>query len=226
MRKAVISGLIALGLALAAGTVCAGTATTTQYTPQQGFPDHDGDFSAMLIVIPQAELAEFDKPGGGNRQLNRVSRAETGAILAIKLVFTGLAADANGNGEVTYDLQVLGPDAKVYADSNYKTLAAVRGPVGDGKSVFDNRTKVVMLQFEPQNAPGVYTIKAVAHDEVSERKVSLETQIELVSKGAPAVAAAPVTVPPEATAEEKPAVTKKKGKKKRYKGSRRSKTRR
>lgn len=225
MRKVVISGLIALGLALAAGTVCAGTATTTQYTPQQGFPDHDGDFSAMLIVIPQAELTEFDKPGGGNRQLNRVSRAETGAILAIKLVFTGLAADANGNGEVTYDLQVLGPDAKVYADSDYKTLAAVRGPVGDGKSVFDNRTKVVMLQFEPQDAPGVYTIRAVAHDEVSERKVSLETQIELVGKGAP-LTVAPVTVPSEANAEEKPAVTKKKVKKKRYKGSRRSKTRR
>ena len=225
MRKTVISGLIALGLALAAGMVSAGTATTTQYTPQQGFPNHDGDFSAMLIVIPQAELTEFDKPGGGNRQLNRVSRAEVGAVLAIKLVFTGLAADANGNGEVTYDLQVLGPDAKVYADSDYKTLAAVRGPVGDGKSVFDNRTKVVMLQFEPQDAPGVYTIKAVAHDEVSERKVPLETQVELIGKAVP-VTDALVTVPPEATAEEKPAVTKKKGKKKRYNASRRSKTRR
>jgi glucose dehydrogenase len=226
MRKAVISGLIALGLALVAGTVCAGTATTTQYTPQQGFPDHDGDFSAMLIIIPQQELAEFDKSGGGNRQLNRVSRAEVGAVLAIKLVFTGLAADANGNGEVTYDLQVLGPDAKVYADSDYKTLAAVRGPVGDGKSVFDNRTKVVMLQFEPHDAPGIYTIKAVAHDEVSERRVPLETQVELIGKGAPVVAAAPATVMPEAAAEEKPAVTKKKVKKKRYKASRRSKTRR
>ncbi|CAL4867953.1 hypothetical protein MMA231_02226 [Asticcacaulis sp. MM231] len=220
MRKAAISGLIALGLAFAAGSVCAGTATTTQYTPQHGFPDHDGDFSAMLIVIPQQELVEFDKPGGGNRQLNRVSRAEVGAVLAIKLVFTGLTADANGNGEVIYDLQVIGPDARIYADSDYKALAAVRGPVGDGRSVFDNRTKVVMLQFEPQDAPGVYTIKAIAHDEVSERKVSLETQVELVGTGVP------TTVAPVADTVEKPVVTKKKAKKKRHKGARRSKTRR
>ncbi len=151
-----------------------------EYDPKTGFPDHNGGFSAMVIVIPQQQLSEFDKADGGTRQISRVNRAEPGAQLAIKLVFTGLSADSNGNGEVSYDLKVLTPDGQVYAASDYSHLAAVRGPVGDGRRVFDNRTKVVLMSFEPRDKPGVYTIKAVARDEVAGREVPLATTIELV----------------------------------------------
>ena len=155
-----------------------------EYDPKTGFPDHNGNFSAMVIVIPQSQLAEFDKADGGTRQISRVNRAEPGAQLAIKLVFTGLSADSSGTGEVTYDLKVLTPDGQIYAASDYSHLAAVRGPVGDGRRVFDNRTKVVLMSFDPQDRPGIYTIKAVARDEVAKREVPLVTTIELV----PAVA--------------------------------------
>jgi hypothetical protein len=163
-----------------------------EYDPKTGFPDHNGGFSAMVIVIPQSQLAEFDKTDGGARQISRVARAEPGAQLAIKLVFTGLSADSSGTGEVTYDLKVLTPDGQVYAASDYSHLAAVRGPVGDGKRVFDNRTKVVLMSFDPQDKPGIYTIKAVARDEVAHLEVPLATTIELVPSAAkvevPAVA--------------------------------------
>ena len=201
MQKAFTTVLLAVGVCLLAGPCFSGvtlmpeTPAVVEYDPKTGFPDHNGDFSAMVIVIPQQQLAEFDKADGGARQISRVNRAEPGAQLAIKLVFTGLSIDSNGNGEVTYDLKVLTPDGQVYAASDYRHLAAVRGPVGDGRRVFDNRTKVVLMSFEPQDKPGVYTIKAVARDEVAEREVPLVTTIELLSAASAKAVASPVVVP-------------------------------
>jgi hypothetical protein len=195
--------MLAAGLCLLAGAASGGVTlmpekpAAIEYDPKTGFPDHNGGFSAMVVVIPQQQLAEFDKADGGSRRISRVNRAEPGAQLAIKLVFTGLAIDSNGNGEVTYDLKVLTPDGQVYAGSDYRHLAAVRGPVSDSHRVYDNRTKVVLMSFEPQDKPGVYTIKAVARDEVSERAVPLVTTIELIPPVAakmetPSVAEKPV----------------------------------
>jgi hypothetical protein len=199
MQKAFTTVLLLAGVCLFARPCFSGVTlmpekpAAIEYDPKTGFPDHNGDFSAMVIVIPQQQLAEFDKADGGARQISRVNRAEPGAQLAIKLVFTGLAIDSNGNGEVTYDLKVLTPDGQIYAASDYRHLAAVRGPVSDGRRVFDNRTKVVLMSFDPQDKPGVYTIKAVARDEVSEREVPLVTTIELLP-AAPAKAETPPVV--------------------------------
>ena len=202
MQKAWKTAALVVGLGVVFGTGAgpSGAGVTLmpekpgamEYDPKTGFPDHNGGFSAMVIVIPQAQLAEFDKADGGARQISRVNRAEPGAQLAIKLVFTGLGADSNGTGEVTYDLKVLTPDGQVYAGSDYSHLAAVRGPVGDGRRVFDNRTKVVLMSFDPQDKPGVYTIKAVARDEVAEREVPLVTTIELIPPASAKVEATPV----------------------------------
>ncbi len=194
--------MLAAGLCLLAGAASAGVTlmpdkpAAIEYDPKTGFPDHNGGFSAMVIVIPQQQLGEFEKTDGGSRQISRVSRAEVGAQLAIKLVFTGLDADSNGNGEVTYDLKVLTPDGQIYAGSDYSHLAALRGPVGDGRRVYDNRTKVVLMSFDPQDKPGIYTVKAVARDEVSEREVPLATTIELLPVGAPKVETAPAAETP------------------------------
>ena len=206
MQKAFTTVLLTAGLCLLTGPALSGVTlmpekpAAVEYDPKTGFPDHNGDFSAMVIVIPQSQLAEFDKADGGARQISRVNRAEPGAQLAIKLVFTGLAIDSNGNGEVTYDLKVLTPDGQIYAASDYSHLAAVRGQVGDGRRVFDNRTKVVLMSFDPQDKPGIYTIKAVARDEVAEREVPLVTTIELLPATpaqveTPHVAEAPSAVP-------------------------------
>ena len=195
--------VVALGIVFGAVTAPAGAGVTlmpekpgaVEYDPKTGFPDHNGGFSAMVIVIPQSQLTEFDKVDGGARQISRVARAEPGAQLAIKLVFTGLSADSSGTGEVTYDLKVLTPDGQIYAASDYSHLAAVRGPVGDGKRVFDNRTKVVLMSFDPQDKPGIYTIKAVARDEVAHLEVPLTTTIELLPSATAKVEAPVADVP-------------------------------
>ena len=173
--------------------------TTTNYDPGQGFPDRNGPFSAMLVVIPRSELNEFELPGGA-RHLDRVARAEPGAELAFKILFTGMTGDWNGYGNVTYDLQVLQPDGKVYGASDYRNLDALHGKVGSGKGVFDNRGKVVLMSFEPTDTPGPYTIKATIHDKVAARDIPLQAVIELLPPRPAPVAVPDAVATPQADA--------------------------
>lgn len=159
-----------------------GNATsTTDYSPGRGFPDKAGDLSGMMVVIPQKEMAEFSTPGG-DRHLDRVSRAEAGASLAIKLVFTGVKADANGVANLTYDLKITGPDGKLYSGSDYHSLPALIGQIAPGDGVYDNRDKVVLLQFEPGDPQGAYKIEAVLHDRIAKVDLPLQTSVVLVPK--------------------------------------------
>ncbi|MDI7774726.1 hypothetical protein [Asticcacaulis sp. EMRT-3] len=170
-------------------------ATTTQYDPGQGFPDRKGALSGMVIVIPQQEVAVFGKGDDADRQIDRVSRAEAGADLAIKLVFTGVKADDNGVANLTYDVEVLGPDGKIYGKSDYKGLLAMIGQAGPGDgAVYDNQ-RVVLMQFEPQDMPGTYTVKAVLHDRIARIDLPMQTTVELL----PPRSATPAPVAGEAT---------------------------
>jgi hypothetical protein len=170
--------------------------TTTEYDLHFGFPDRNGPFSAMLVVIPKAELEEFNKPGGA-RHLDRVARAEAGAVLAVKIMATGLQADTNGVAKVTSDVQVLAPSGEIYGKSDYKDLPVWLGPAGKG--VYDNRDRVVLLRFEPTDPPGVYTIKAVVHDRFGQRDIPLQATVELLPPRKPAQMAPAVTAPDPAT---------------------------
>ncbi len=170
---------------------------TTTYDPNAGFPERNGALSGMVVVIPKSELAAFGQPGP--RHLNRVARAEPGAELALKLVFTGPQADADNVVDVTYDLQVYGPDGKLYGASDYRGLEALHGKITSG-GVFDNRGKVVLLSFDPGDAGGTYTVKATLHDQVAKLDLPLMTTIDLLSKAPVAsadssTAAAPETAP-------------------------------
>ncbi len=181
----------------------ANSPTTTQYNPANGFPDHNGALSAMLVVIPKGELQEFDAPSGNGRHLDRVSRAEPGAQLAIKIVFVGVKPDWNANANVTYDLQVLGPDGKIYGHSDYKNIPALQSHIATtGEAgLYDNRPKVVIMQFEPDDQVGLYKIKAVLHDNVAKLDLPLEAGVELLQKGAVVAAkGAPATPAAQASA--------------------------
>ena len=177
----------------------ANTTTTTKYDPAKGFADHNGALSAMLVVIPKGELQEFDQPAGAPRHLDRVARAEPGAQLAVKIVFVGVKPDWNGNANVTYDLQVIAPNGSVYDRSEYKNLVALQSRIvtAEDPGMYDNRPKVVLIQFEPQDEVGVYKIRAVLHDNVAKLDVPLEAGVELLKVGAvAAVKAAPAAAVP------------------------------
>ena len=223
-RSLFVTGVIGVWMtaSLASGqtptvTVPNSTATTS-YDANAGFPDRNGPFSAMLVVIPETELAEFNKPATANRSLSRVARAEPGAKLAIKVLFTGPAGDLNSVGKVTMDLKILAPDGTIYANSDYKDLPVWLGDIGQGRGVFDNRYRVPVVTFEPKDTPGIYTVKATVHDRFSQRDIALQQTVELL----PMPVAAPVVPTPAqaAVADEAPKAgvpvkTKKKSRRKR-----------
>jgi len=175
---------------------------TTSYDSAAGFPDRNGPISAILIVIPETELAEFNKPSSANRSLSRVARAEPGAKLAVKVLFTGPAGDLNSVGKVTMDLKILAPDGSIYANSDYKDLPVWLGSIGQGRGVFDNRDRVPVVTFEPKDMPGVYTIKATLRDRFSQRDIALQQTVELLPT--PSAAGAPVAPAQAAVVEEAP----------------------
>ncbi|ESQ89126.1 hypothetical protein ABAC460_13735 [Asticcacaulis sp. AC460] len=170
------------------------TTSTKEYDPSRGFPEQNGPLSGMLIVIPQAEAEQFNQPSGAERHLNRVARAEPGAVLAIKLVFVGIETDWDNNVDVVYDLSIVAPDGRLYGEE-YKSVTGVKGKLGRSQGVYDNRSKVVLMQFEPQDVPGVYVIKATLRDKIAGRELPLQAQIELIAKTADAPATAPVDIP-------------------------------
>ncbi len=206
-RSLVVTGVVSMWVAASLAsaqtpTIAVPNATsTTSYDAGAGFPDRNGPFSAILIVIPETELAEFNKPSTANRSLSRVARAEPGAKLAIKVLFTGPAADLNSVGKVTMDLKILAPDGTIYANSDYKDLPVWLGNVGQGRGVFDNRDRVPVVTFEPADKPGVYTIQATLRDRFSQRDIALQQTVELLPMP---VAAAPAAPPQAAAAEEAP----------------------
>lgn len=204
-RSLFVAGVASMWMA--AGQVSAQTPTiavpnstsTTSYDAGAGFPDRNGPFSAMLVVIPETELAEFNKPSTANRSLSRVARAEPGAKLAIKVLFTGPAGDLNSVGKVTMDLKILAPDGTIYANSDYKELPVWLGNIGQGRGVFDNRDRVPIVTFEPKDKPGVYTIQATLRDRFSQRDIALQQTVELLAMPA---AVTPVAPPAQAAATE------------------------
>ncbi|MBP2158965.1 MULTISPECIES: hypothetical protein [Asticcacaulis] len=209
------------GLALAQTPTIAvpNSTATTSYDAGAGFPDRNGPFSAILVVIPETELAEFNKPSTANRSLSRVARAEPGAKLAIKVLFTGPAGDLNSVGKVTMDLKILAPDGTIYANSDYKDLPVWLGSIGQGRGVFDNRDRVPVVTFEPKDKPGIYTIQATLRDRFSQRDIALKQTVELLPM--PAAVTAPAAPPAQAAAADEapkaaaPAKSKKKSRRKR-----------
>jgi hypothetical protein len=225
MGSLVVTGIVSMWMAagLASAqipTIAVPNATSTaSYDAGAGFPDRNGPFSAILIVIPETELAEFNKPSTANRSLSRVARAEPGAKLAIKVLFTGPAADLNSVGKVTMDLKILAPDGTIYANSDYKDLPVWLGNVGQGRGVFDNRDRVPVVTFEPADKPGVYMIQATLRDRFSQRDIALQQTVELLPM--PAVGTAPAAPPAQAVTTDEapkaaaPAKSKKKSRRKR-----------
>lgn len=197
MKYWLAAGLLSACLATPVWAQTPAAPSTANYAADQGFPDRNGPFSAMMVIIPEQQLAEFAKPAGSNRSLSRVARAEPGAKLAVKILFTGPAADLNKIGKVTADIMVFAPNGQIYANSDFKELPVWTGQVGDGRGMFDNRDRVPVITFEPGDAPGVYTIRAVVHDRFAMRDIPLQQTVELL-------APPPVTAPAQAAPAETP----------------------
>src|SRR5262249_18367792 len=71
---------------------------------------HDGDFTAALFIMDQADLGEFDKPQDEAPVIKGKKTAKVGDIVAIKVIFAGVQLTDDLKAAVDYDIKVLDPD--------------------------------------------------------------------------------------------------------------------
>lgn len=146
---------------------------------RRGFPDADGEFSAMLIIGDQSQAAEFAKPHGQAPKLSLIGRAKTDQKVFVKAVFTGPAVDGRQECRVVWDVTITDPTGKPWSGADLKNLEALKGRIANRFDVFDARG-FPTLWFEASDAPGVYTIVAEIRDEIGGKKLTLTRTIEYV----------------------------------------------
>jgi len=128
----------------------------------QPWPNQSGDFRAMLTLISEAELKEFDKPSDQSVDVHELDRA--------------VALTSDGSADVTYDFQIVPPGGSGELDD--KGLAVLKGKVPDRWGIFDNR-RAPLLQFDPDYPPGTYKVVVTVTDNVAHRTLSMSKEIEL-----------------------------------------------
>jgi hypothetical protein len=143
------------------------------------FPNHNGDFSAMLVVTDESALKEFKKPSNEGMYLKESSKAKRGDILAIKIIFGGMELTDELMSDVTFDLKILDPDGKIYDGADNKGLEALKAKVPKRFSVFDNRS-FAKIRFEPKDKLGKYQFIASIHDNIGKKSINLIKEVELV----------------------------------------------
>jgi len=146
--------------------------------PNPALPHKDGGFSADLLLMDAAGMAEFSKSTDEPLKLESKSKAERGDILGIKVVFSGITLDDDLNCDVSYDLKILDPDGKVYSKADVKNLVALKTRVPTRFRFFDN-AQVVSLRFEPKDKLGKYLVLVTVRDKHGGKSVKLKRTIEL-----------------------------------------------
>jgi hypothetical protein len=142
------------------------------------FQDRSGDFGALLVLVSEDNLKEFDKPSDQGVMLNELDKAKPGDHIAVKIGFAGMAIADDLKADVTYDLKIVGPNGKIYDGVERANLEALKQKTPLRFAIFDNRG-VMIVRFEPNDARGTYNIFAVVHDNIGHRSIALSKQIEL-----------------------------------------------
>lgn len=144
----------------------------------QGFPHKDGPFSAMLMVLDQESLKEFEKPSSEGLYLQAKNKVKRGETVLVKIGFMGMQLDMNMNADVTYDFKILDPDGKT-AVNEARGVLALSGKVVNPFMVFNTQSHID-VGFEESDKSGVYKFVATITDNIGKRSIPLEAQVELV----------------------------------------------
>ncbi|ESQ76543.1 hypothetical protein [Asticcacaulis sp. YBE204] len=155
-------------------------AATPPANQTKAFPNADGPFSAALVLVGEASLAEFKKPADQGLQLTLIKTASPGDKIAAKVLFMGFALD-EGFGNVTYDIRVLRPDGQVYgtkSKADHKGLLGFKGATMNATNIFNNAATLV-LDFEATDPEGVYKIEVVVHDTIGNHHIPLSAEVTL-----------------------------------------------
>jgi hypothetical protein len=141
-------------------------------------PNRDGQFCAMMTLMAEKDLEEFDKPSDVPIRINSVSKAKRGDIIAITFVFSGMELTDDLRAHVVYDLKIVGPDGELYEDTDLKSQEATRRKLITRFKFYHNDS-MVMIRFEPKDKLGEYKFTAELRDLIGKKKTSFHAELEL-----------------------------------------------
>ena len=141
------------------------------------FPEKSGDFGAVLVLISEDNLKEFEKPTDQAVKLYELDKARPGDHIAVKIAFAGMELTDDLRADVTYDVKIVRPDGKVFEGSE-QTLKALKERTPLRFAIFDSR-EAPIAGFRPNDPRGTYMFVVVIRDNIGHRSLSLSKQIEL-----------------------------------------------
>ena len=166
-------------LLLACLPLCSAPAVFAHETHVHKIEQTDTQFWAQLIVVSEADAAEFDRLAEPGPDITRVETAKIGDVVAFKLIFSQMTLRPDQSADVSFDIEITQPDGALYGGGGHKNVTALSQPVLDRGRIF-NSGATLFIGFEPEDPLGVYEIKMTVLDKVGGHQVSLEETINLV----------------------------------------------
>jgi len=142
------------------------------------FAKTDGEFGAMLVFTDKPDqLFEDWNKDTLEVHTDFVEKIQLNKTLLAAIIFSNCSADKKGKGNVTVDFTVLDPQGKVLTKKR-------------GLEVWVNKTAPmyrdlelsvdhIAITIKDGQQTGFYTVKALVHDKIARKTLSLEHQFEV-----------------------------------------------
>ena len=132
-----------------------------------------GHFGAQLwLIADERFFQDWRKPESPS--LDPVESAVRGQPIFTVLIFHGLARDAKGQANATYDLTVRRPDGSVYSER--KELSGYQAAAPADERMLSLGRNYLNINVAPDDPAGKYTVEATVRDEVSKATVALKKE--------------------------------------------------
>lgn len=143
----------------------------------QVFPNKDGEFSAILMILDNASMKEFAKPSDQGLHLSGKKMVKRDEKVNIVVGFTGMGLTSDLEANVTFDFSIINAEGIVVNEA--KDIIAIQEKITHPMMVFHSRSEVAFA-FDETDKPGLYSLRGTARDNVAKKSVPLEASIELV----------------------------------------------
>lgn len=139
----------------------------------------DGEFGAMLMFTDKPnELFEAWNQDTLGVKTNFVEKIKLNKTLVAVIVFSNCAANKKGRANLTVDFTVLDPQGKIFAES--KNLEVwVNRPAPEYRNL-EMSVDHIAITIKDGQQTGFYTVKALVHDKIARKALSLEHRFEVV----------------------------------------------
>lgn len=138
----------------------------------------NGRFSAVLMVLDEATLKEFEKPSDQGLFLKGKATAKRGESVFIKVGFANMATDSRNMANVTFSLKVTDPDGKIVGEEAHD-IPAYQGEILNPVATYNSQAHIE-IKFEPSDKSGFYTISSTIKDNIGGAEISETKRVELV----------------------------------------------